>query len=243
MTVEKKKTMNTLEIDHILNAMLFSNGVHSKQQGSPAAEYLGVFAADQIPLEKIKLCNANFFVLNTDPSSQSGTHWVACFKHSYNSVSFLQSNIISNPENILEFFDSFAKSPNYYKFSFPPNLEIVKGHSQLQSNYSSVCGQYCIYFLFQRVCKARSFSSIISELLSNFRKRDCRDSYIAGFVSRMSRKSLLKRNISQNPFQLWNEVMSSAQASNLTSLPNQIQNCTSLKILSSTSFETDSDDE
>ncbi len=238
--------MNTLEIDHILNAIIFPDGVHSKHFGSPTAEYLGVFASDQIPLEKIKLRNANFFVLNTDPSSQSGTHWVACFKHAYNSISFLQNNILSKPENILEFFDSFGKSPAYYKFSFPQNLEIVKGHSQLQSNYSSVCGQYCIYFLFQRVCNARSFSSIISDLLSNFRNRDYRDSYITGYVSRMSRKSLLKRNLAQSQFQLLNDVMSSDQASNLTSnipLSNQIQNCTSLKILSTNSFETDSDDE
>ena len=70
--------MNTLEIDHILNGMMFHDGVRSKQYGSPAAEYLGVFASDKIPLEKLKLRNANFFVLNTDPSSQSGTHWVAC---------------------------------------------------------------------------------------------------------------------------------------------------------------------
>ena len=238
--------MNTLEIDHILNAMLFPDGVQSKHLGSPTAEYLGVFASDQIPLEKIKLRNANFFVLNTDPSSQSGTHWVACFKHASNSISYLQNNILSKRENILEFFDSFGKSPTYYKFSFPQNLEIVLGHSQLQSNYSSVCGQYCIYFLFQRICNARSFSSIISDLLSNFRKRDYRDSYITDYVSRMSRKLLLKRNLGQTQYQLLNDVMSSDQASYLSSNipnPNQIQNCTSLKLISSNSFETDSDDE
>ena len=52
--------MNTLEIDQILNAMLFQDRVQSKQHGSPAVEYLGVFASDQIPLEKIKLRNAIF---------------------------------------------------------------------------------------------------------------------------------------------------------------------------------------
>ena len=66
--------MNTLEIDHILNAMMFPDGVQSKHFGSPTAEYLGVFASDQIPLEKIKLRNSTFFVLNSDPSSQSGIH-------------------------------------------------------------------------------------------------------------------------------------------------------------------------
>ncbi len=59
-------------------------------------------------------------------------------------------------------------------------------------------------------------------------------------------ESLLKRNLAQSQYHLFNDVMPSDQASNLTSnipLLNQIQNCTSLKILSSNSFETDSDDE
>ena len=52
--------MNTLEIDHILNAMMLPDGLQSKHLGSSTAEYLGVFASDQIPLEKIKLRNAIF---------------------------------------------------------------------------------------------------------------------------------------------------------------------------------------
>ena len=95
--------MNTLEIDHILNAMMFPGGVQSKHHESPTAEYLGVFASDQIPLEIIKLCNAHFFLLNSEPSSESGTHWVASYKPSYNSQSFLQKNLLAKPENILEF--------------------------------------------------------------------------------------------------------------------------------------------
>ena len=85
------------------------------------------------------------FVTNTDPSHQPGTHWVAFY-------------FVSKEEG--EFFDSYGYPPNHYKGSFKDFLD---KHSydwnfndrKLQSNWSDVCGQYCIFYPGHR---ARGFS-------------------------------------------------------------------------------------
>ena len=42
---------------------------------------------------------------------------------------------------------------------------------QLQSAFSSVCGQYCIYFLYHR-CSKRSMSSIINSFVNDKLRND-----------------------------------------------------------------------
>lgn len=89
--------------------------------------FLGVFPRDMIPKQSGDSC----LIANTDTSKEEGTHWVAMFKQ----------------DNICEFFDSYGRKPFKNKFlSINSSYNSVK----LQSNYSTVCGEYCIYYLYHR---------------------------------------------------------------------------------------------
>ena len=124
--------MNTAEIDSAL-----------KQDPMTNKTFCGVFPSDKLP-QTIETYPCGF-VANTDPSHEPGTHWVAFY-------------FVSKEEG--EFFDSYGLPPNHYKSSFKNFLD---KHSydwnfndrKLQSNWSDVCGHYCIFYLSHR---ARGFS-------------------------------------------------------------------------------------
>jgi len=129
--------METQEILNILSRSLCDTHTH----------FLGVFALDQIPSFFSQYPCA--YVANTDPSSQKGQHWVAFYHDS--------------PTH-LEFFDSYGQTPQAYNFPFPSNLSSLKYNSfPLQSFSSSVCGQYCIFFVYQRSHNC-SLASIVHSL-------------------------------------------------------------------------------
>ncbi len=173
--------MNTTQLDSILSSLVKSNSTFSTNAANRrsrstlnTALYLGVFSSDNIPI--VHLSNQSktvYFVLNSDPSTSPGTHWLACVKA---------------PCSVLEFFDSFGNPPSYYHFSFPAHLRILQNDEPLQSIYSSVCGQYCIYFLYFRIFRRISLQKISSQLRTSFKSRKLRDQYISNFVNIMSRK-------------------------------------------------------
>ena len=77
---------------------------------------------------------------NTDPSGEPGAHWVAFYFPSKNKG---------------EFFDSYGQPPDYYRRSFEDFLnkhseEWVYNERKLQSAWTDVCGQYCIFYLSHR---------------------------------------------------------------------------------------------
>ena len=98
---------------------------------------LGVFAADQLPcVLPNKACG---FIANTDVSSRPGQHWLAFF--------------IS--DNTIQCFDSYGQDPGVYNSLFSLWLRrhaktVRVNRHRLQSEYSNVCGLYCLYFLRQR---------------------------------------------------------------------------------------------
>lgn len=83
--------------------------------------------------------NAISCIVNTDPSSRPGQHWVAFFLA---------------PHGKLEFFDSYGRPPTH--FGFPLNSQMLEpacfeyNTLSLQADSTSVCGQYCLVFLFLR---------------------------------------------------------------------------------------------
>jgi len=132
--------MRTDEIKIILSQVLS----HTR------TNFLGVFALDQIPSTFTQYPCA--YVANTDPSSHKGQHWVAFYHDS--------------PTH-LEFFDSYGQPPQTYSFPFPSNLSSLKYNSYpFQSLTSSVCGQYCIFFVYHRSHNT-SLASIIQLLRSS----------------------------------------------------------------------------
>ncbi len=124
--------MNTNQVRHAL-----------EQDAFTCKMLCGVFPSDKLlqTLEKYP-CR---FVANTDPSGKPGTHWVAFY-------------IPSEGEG--EFFDSYGQPPSFYRDSF---ADFLNKHSyewkfnthKLQSVWSDVCKQYCIFYLSHR---ARGFS-------------------------------------------------------------------------------------
>ena len=98
-----------------------------KTKTSP--HFLGVFAADKIPLERMRNLQTFSLIANTDPSSSPGQHWVAFMRKKGNNF----------------FFDSYGMKPSH----FPP-WRHFDGWSHnamdLQQDESDVCGDYCIFF-------------------------------------------------------------------------------------------------
>lgn len=132
--------MNTAQIIHAL-----------QQDPITSKKFCGVFPSDKLPqmIDKYP-CG---FVANTDPSSEPGTHWVAFYFSS---------------EQKGEFFDSYGQSPHYYKNSFG---DFLKSHKwefntrKLQSDWSDVCGLYCIFYLSHRA-RGHSMNKIV-QLFTN----------------------------------------------------------------------------
>ena len=88
-----------------------------------------------------------------------------------------------------EFFDFYGKHPihfNKYFLDFMNRNGVQWEHNkiQLQSAFSSVCGQYYIYVLYHR-CRKKSMSSIVNTFV-NDRLRN--DQLVYDFVRRKCRQ-------------------------------------------------------
>ena len=114
-----------------------------EQDPKTSKKFCGVFPSDKLPQTIDKYpCG---IVANTDPSTKPGKHWISVY--------------FSSPEKG-SWFDSYGKSPKFYGAVFTDFLEKHcdewdVNDRKLQSNWSDVCGQYCIFFLSHR---ARGYS-------------------------------------------------------------------------------------
>lgn len=129
--------------------------------------FKGVYASNRIP--KIFLTkNPQGFIVNLDPHYLPGSHWVAIiiFK--------------SGKYKRLQFFDSYGLKPPLKEVS----KEWFVQHNpwQFQSSKSTVCGQYCIFFIRKRL-QGMSFKSILEEL----RKKDKPDIFVKKFVQNLKK--------------------------------------------------------
>ena len=100
---------------------------------------IGVFAADQLPMTLSKYpCG---FIANTDTYSKPGQHWCAFYVER---------------AGVVEFFDSYGQKPATNSVHFKQWIaehgpKVTSNDRQIQSDFSSVCGLYCLYFLHQRL--------------------------------------------------------------------------------------------
>lgn len=104
-----------------------------------------VYAANRLPRTLSTPCG---IIINTDPDTKPGSHWIAIFIDKYRNG---------------EFFDSYG---------FPPQIDFHKQflktacrkwiHSPvgLQSYNTIVCGQYCLVFLYFRA-RGRSMGEFL----------------------------------------------------------------------------------
>ena len=157
--------MNTIQIVRAL-----------EQDPITSNKFCGVFPSDQLP-ETIDKYPCGF-VANTDRSTQPGTHWVAFYFPS---------------EQKGEYFDSYGNNPNYYGKTFENYLnehsyEWNFNKHKLQSNWSNVCGQYCIFYLSQRV-RGHSMNKIVRMFDNNTMLNDAKVSHFVKTHFRVGVKS------------------------------------------------------
>jgi len=109
-----------------------------------------------IAADEMHLVNFNSYpcciIQNTKNHDHPGEHWIAYWIP--NKTSF-------------EYFDSFGNTLTSYEVKQPPGRLVASNHRALQSNNSSVCGHFCIYFLYFRSfnvfdCVIKRFSRITS---------------------------------------------------------------------------------
>lgn len=110
--------------------------------------YTNVIAANETRL--INGCKKPAaFIINTDPRSKSGEHWVLLMlfatKH-------------------LEWYDSFAKDPKFYNIKIPCNKSNNFAFYNTvvhQSNQSLLCGVFCLYVFYNRMICHRPYQQIM----------------------------------------------------------------------------------
>ncbi len=129
--------------------------------------FCGVYPKDGMPRQiHTYPCG---IIVNTDDHTKPGTHWLLIF--------------IESPD-YGEFIDSYGNPPSYYSDRFIKYLnkhckEWTYNHKSLQDTFSTVCGEYTIFFLMHRARKI-SMKKIVS-LFSRNKKRN--DDIVYSFVS------------------------------------------------------------
>lgn len=114
--------------------------------------FTGVYARDELP-DKPKWPEC--FIVNTDPRSKPGTHWLA---------------IHYNQEGRCIFFDSYGFQPSHFRLESYLNSTSSSwtwNRKRIQGD-SDYCGLYCILFLlFSIRNKALSFINHFSDNYNN----------------------------------------------------------------------------
>ena len=132
--------MDAITLRRVLSKLLRNSGV----------TFLGVFPADHLPCTSLVAARAPCcYIANSDPCTELGSHWLAFFHPS---------------PILLDFFDSYGKTPAYYNLSIPNNMAVKHNPHQLQTDNSLFCGQWCILFLYRR-----THGSSFANLLRRFR--------------------------------------------------------------------------
>ena len=131
-------------------------------------KFCGVFAEDTLP-RKIHSYPCGYIV-NTDPISKPGKHWVAFYFQSSHEG---------------EFFDSYGRAPVNYSRQFVNFLNRNSSawnsnHKELQSLFSTVCGEYCIFYLMHR-SRGVSMNTIVNLFSSD---KHLNDEKVYGFIAK-----------------------------------------------------------
>ena len=138
---------------------------------SMGKNFRGVFANDVLNLKaNVKVGVSNYYICNTAPHYHPGQHWVAIF--------------IDETGTFAEFFCSYGQVPSdEVKIFLKKHVHYCNTNNmQIQYPLSSVCGQYCIYYLYHR-SRGMDLKDIIY-MLDNDRDSD---RTVNNFVKTMSK--------------------------------------------------------
>ena len=134
--------MNTAQITHALEGDPITN-----------KKFCGVFPSDKLPQTIDKYpCG---FVANTDPSTKPGTHWISIWIGSSDGKG-------ENKRIVGEFFDSYAADvPLVFRDYLEKHTDIwIYNRRKLQSIWSDVCGDYCMFYLSHRA-RGHSMNKVV----------------------------------------------------------------------------------
>ena len=117
--------MNSRQIHQLLRSHLSTRRV-----------IVGVYASDVLP-SKPRAQRPCAYIVNLDPHHLPGSHWVCCYfpKDTY----------------LPEYFDSYGQLPSSNIVSFLNAPRYLRSTATLQNLFSTVCGQYCMYYLWKRI--------------------------------------------------------------------------------------------
>lgn len=138
--------MNTYQLEAVMIEDRFSRH-----------KFIGVFPVDLLPKDKIEHSARPFcLIVNSAPSSSVGEHWLAVFV---------------DKDGDGELFDSYGHRADFYDERLETFLKKNCIHhsfntKELQTLWSDVCGQYCLYFLLHR-CRNIPANSIIQLFTKN----------------------------------------------------------------------------
>ena len=185
---------------HAIDSIMFAVIPNLNRSMSFRIHFLGTHPFDLFPLPHLLsypphpstgIC----CIVNTDPSSKPGQHWVAFYRD------------LQKPPGHIEFFDSYGHPPSFYSFSLPDNLKIQSNTHQLQSFSTNVCGQYCILFLLLRASHQHSspLEAVTYKLHSLSTSSLLRDRQVATLISSLCSKlhSPTPRKLSSSNVILW----------------------------------------
>ena len=120
--------------------------------------WLSVFARDELP-DLTRESRPWCLILNTDPKNQPGTHWLALY---------------APRAGPIELYDLFGFSFINYNLD---SLNLLHLGYPLQSPNTSVCGHYCIVYIY--ICSRNKSLSEFFHLFLNISNRDsCVKRYI-----------------------------------------------------------------
>ena len=145
---------------------------HFLQPFSDHVLFLGVFPFDYFPhssFTQTSLQRSICCVVNNDPSTKPGQHWVALFR--------------DKGSNVIEFFDSYGFPPEKYHFAPFSNFHVICNKITLQSKWSNVCGHYCVLFVYLRAYSVKTL------------KIDSRFKHVIDFLTKLSAGPTLNRDI------------------------------------------------
>ena len=140
--------MNTKQIEHVI-----------QQDPMTQKKFGGVFTENRLPyIIDFFPCG---FIANTDPDTKPGQHWVAFY--------------FTSPHQG-EFFDSYGHPPQFYS---PHFVNFLKRNStnktfnpkKLQSPFTAVCGEYCVFYIMHRA-RGVSMTSTVNLFSSDKQHND-----------------------------------------------------------------------
>ena len=141
--------------------------------------FAGVFPSDALAILVKQLLPA-CYVVNLDPSSKPGSHWV-CF--------YFPDNL-ADPA---EYFDSYGQPVQkgamerfWRKYG---HKSCATSKKRLQGYFSTACGQYCIYYLTLR-CRGYTMNEVCNFFTdSNY---NWNDSMVVAFVNKHYRLNTIR---------------------------------------------------